>query len=149
MKRYLASIVCITALLAGCASTIARLKGPDADLKYSDYAGKPITSFWMSSFDGWTPVEKDQLAVRTGINKVYLITVAPYCPDLRFAQGIGITSMGDYVDRFDKIIVEHIRCLIKQIQPVDMKKMEADRKALKDRPGVTPPASPAPQSNKT
>ena len=133
MKRFLISIMCMTTLLAGCASTIARLKGPDANLKYADYAGKPVTSFWMSSFDGWAPVEKDQLIVRSDMNKVYLVTVAPYCPDLRFARGIAITSMGGSMDRFDKIIVEHIHCLIKSIQPIDMVKMKADREALKKK----------------
>lgn len=133
MKRFLISIMCMTTLIAGCASTIARLKGSDANLKYADYAGSPVTSIWMSSFDGWAPVEKDQLVVRGDINKVYLVTVAPYCPDLRFARGIAITSMGGSLDRFDKVIVERIRCLIKQIQPVDMVKMKADREALKKK----------------
>lgn len=142
MNRLVAITACATMLIAGCASTIARLKGPDANLKYADYAGAPIDSFWRSTFDGWAPVEKDQLVMRSDFDKAYLITVAPFCPNLLFAQRIAITSMGGSMDKFDKIEVDHVRCLIRQIQPVDMKKMDADRKALRDHAAPrTPPAT--------
>ena len=132
MKMLLAALS-IATLLTGCAATIDRLKGPEAQLKYSDYAGAPVSSFWISSFEGWAPVDKNQLAVHGDINKVFLVTVSGYCPNLEFARRIGITSTGSNVDKFDKVIVDHVRCLISEIRPVDMVKMKADAKALKQQ----------------
>src|SRR6187402_4004089 len=76
----------VSALLAGCAT------GPKLD--YTDYAGEPVKSFYMSHFDGWTVVSKNQLVVWTDINKAYLLSVTGYCPDLQFANAIAVTSTG-------------------------------------------------------
>jgi hypothetical protein len=73
------SLAVSAVLLAGCAT------GPKLD--YSDYAGEPVKSFYMSTFDGWTVVSRDQLVIWSGLNKAYLLTVTGYCPDLQFANG--------------------------------------------------------------
>jgi hypothetical protein len=119
------------ALLTGCASTLAKLNGPQ--LNYSEYAGEPVKSFYMANFDGWSAVSKDQLVVWSGINKAYLLTVTGYCPDLQFANAIAVTSTGNTVDRFEKVIVGRDRCLIKEIRPLDVKQMKEDRKLLREQ----------------
>jgi hypothetical protein len=118
-------------LLAGCASTLAKLNGPK--LNYSEYAGEPVKSFYMSNFDGWSAVNKDQLVVWSGMNKAYLIKVAGYCPDLEFAHAIAVTSTGNTVDRFEKVIVGRDRCLISEIRPIDVKQMKEDRKLMREQ----------------
>jgi hypothetical protein len=118
-------------LLAGCASTLAKLNGPKLD--YSEYAGEPVKSFYMSNFDGWSAVNKDQLVVWSGMNKAYLIKVAGYCPDLEFAHAIAVTSTGNTVDRFEKVIVGRDRCLISEIRPIDVKQMKEDRKLMREQ----------------
>lgn len=122
--------VLAAALLTGCASALAKMSGPK--LNYAEYAGEPVKSFYMANFDGWSAVSKDQLVVWSGLNKAYLLTVTGYCPDLQFANTIAVTSTGNTVDRFEKVIVGRDRCLISEIRPIDVKQMKADRKILRD-----------------
>jgi Family of unknown function (DUF6491) len=114
-----------TALLAGCAT------GPKLD--YTDYAGEPVRSFYMNTFDGWTVVSKDQLVVWTGLNKAYLLTITGYCPDLQFANAIAVTSTANTVDKFEKVIVGKDRCFINEIRPLDTKLMKEDRKLIREQ----------------
>jgi hypothetical protein len=111
-------------LLTGCAT------GPK--LNYTEYAGEPIKSFYMSNFDGWSAVSKDQLVVWAGMNKAYLLKIEGYCPDLQFANAIAVTSTGNTVDKFEKVIVGRDRCLISEIRPLDVKQMKADRKIMRE-----------------
>jgi len=120
----LAGAVC-TAALAGCATA--------PKLDYTDYAGEPVKSFYMNNFDGWSTVSKDQIVVWTGLNKAYLITINGYCPDLQFANAIAVTSTGNTVDKFEKVIVGRDRCFIKEIRPLDTKQMKEDRKLLREQ----------------
>ena len=131
-------IITIAAVMvSGCASTIARLKGPDVDMKYADYAGEPVKSFWLSSFDGWTVVSDNQVVIRAGFDKAYLVKVTGYCPDLKFTNTLGVTSFAGQVDKFEKIVVGHDRCMINEIRPVDVARMRADSKALKKQAAAT------------
>src|SRR5690349_2063271 len=120
----LAGAVC-TALFAGCAT--------NPKLDYTDYAGEPVKSFYMSHFDGWSAVSKDQLVVWTDINKAYLLDVTGYCPDLQYANAIAVTSTANTVDKFEKVIVGKDRCFINTIRPVDLKQMKADRKLMRQQ----------------
>jgi hypothetical protein len=129
-----AAVAACTALMAGCAT------GPKLD--YTDYAGEPVKSFYMNNFDGWSSVSKDQLVVWTGMNKAYLISVNGYCPDLQYANAIAVTSTGNTVDKFEKVIVGRDRCFIKEIRPLDTKQMKEDRKLLREqmkKPEAPPP----------
>ena len=120
----LAGAVC-TALFAGCAT--------NPKLDYTDYAGEPVKSFYMSHFDGWSAVSKDQLVVWTDINKAYLLNVTGYCPDLQYANAIAVTSTANTVDKFEKVIVGKDRCFINTIRPLDTKQMKEDRKLLREQ----------------
>ena len=115
------------ALLAGCASM------RKSQLDYHEYTGEPVKSFYMSNFDGWAPVSKDELVVWSGINKAYLIRVTGYCPDLQFANAIAVTSTAHTVDKFEKVIVGRDRCFINEIRPLDTKQMKEDRKLLNEQ----------------
>ncbi len=127
MKNSLVTTTILAAaLLTACASYRPRLD-------YTDYAGEPGKSFYMSDFDGWSSVSKDQLVVWAGMNKAYLLTVTGYCPDLQFANTIAVTSTGNTVDKFEKVIVGRDRCLIREIRPIDVKQMKADRKVLREQ----------------
>jgi hypothetical protein len=120
------SIVGAAALLAGCASNRAKLD-------YTDYAGEPVKSFYMSNFDGWSAVSKDQVVVWAGMNKAYLLTIAGYCPDLQFANTIAVTSTANTVDKFEKVLVGRDKCLIREIRPIDVKQMKSDRKLIREQ----------------
>jgi hypothetical protein len=125
-----AAVLLAAAALTGCASTLAKLNGPK--LNYTEYAGEPVKSFYMSNFDGWSAVSKDQLVVWSGLNKAYLLTITGYCPDLQFANAIAVTSTANTVDKFEKVIVGGDRCLISEIRPVDVKQMKEDRKIIRE-----------------
>ena len=130
----LAGAVC-TALLGGCAT--------NPKLDYTDYALEPVKSFYMSHFDGWTAVSKDQLVVWTDLNKAYLLSINGYCPDLQFANAIAVTSTGSTVDKFEKVIVGRDRCFINEIRPLDTKQMKEDRKLLREQMKKAPDTPPA------
>jgi hypothetical protein len=127
MKTSLVMIAAAAMVLAGCAS----LK--KSQLDYHEYTGEPIKSFYMSNFDGWAPVSKDELVVWSGINKAYMLKVTGYCPDLQFAHAIAVTSTANTVDKFEKVIVGRDRCFIQEIRPVDVKQMKADRKLMREQ----------------
>src|SRR6478735_12656772 len=138
-KGASASLTAAAALLAGCAT------GPKLD--YTDYAGEPVKSFYMANFDGWTVISKDQLVIWSGMNKAYLLTVTGYCPDLQHVNAIAVTSTGNTVDRFEKVIVGKDRCFINEIRPLDTKQMKEDRKLIyeqRKKPQEPPPPEPAP-----
>jgi hypothetical protein len=118
-------VIAAAALLAGCAT------GPKLD--YTDYAGEPVKSFYMSNFDGWNVISKDQLVVWSGMNKAYLLKVTGYCPDLQYANAIAVTSTANTVDRFEKVIVGRDRCFINEIRPLDTKQLKEDRKLLREQ----------------
>ena len=128
MKTSLAivSSLAAAALLAGCASQ-------KSQLDYHEYTGEPVKSFYMSNFDGWAPVSKDEVVVWAGINKAYLLKITGYCPDLQFANAIAVTSTANTVDKFEKVIVGRDRCFIQEIRPVDVKQMKADRKLMREQ----------------
>jgi hypothetical protein len=117
--------------LAACTSVLHKNKGDE--LKYQDYAGEPISSFWMPTMDGWTVVDDKLIVIRTQMNKEYLIKITGFCPELKFANAIGVTSSGSTVDRFEKIIVGQDKCMISEIRPIDAVRMKADRKALQSK----------------
>ena len=87
----------------------------------------------MTTFEGWTAVEDKQLVVRTAFNKAYLLKVSGFCPDLKFAMTIGVTSFAGQVDKFEKVIVGKDKCLISEIRPIDVTRMKADSKAKKQQ----------------
>ena len=124
MKTSVVAAAMAIGLVAGCASS--------PKLDYREYAGQPVKSFYMNSYDGWTPVSKDQLVVWTGLNEAYLLKVTGYCPNLQYANAIGVTSTANTVDKFEKIIVGRDRCFINEIRPIDTKQMKEDRKLLRE-----------------
>jgi hypothetical protein len=131
MKIALVITLAAAVMLAGCASTLKKLQGPKLD--YHEYTGEPVKSFYMSNFDGWTSVSKDEVVVWSGMNKAYLLKLTGYCPDLQFATAIAVTSTASTVDRFEKVIVGRDRCFIQEIRPVDVKQMKADRKLMREQ----------------
>ena len=139
MKTSLLVAATAAGLLAGCVQT--------PKLDYREYVGEPVKSFYMDNFDGWTAIAKDQLVVWSGVNKAYLLTVTGFCPDLQVAQAIAVTSTGNTVDRFEKVIVGRDRCFIHEIRPLDTKQMKEDRKLMREqmKKPQEPPPPPEPK----
>lgn len=133
-RLAVACAVIVVTTLAGCGTGLPR-KGDALKLSYVDYAGEPVEQIVaMNGVDSWTPVSRTQLVIWTGINEAWLLTVWDSCPDLQFAQGIRVTQTVRSISRFEKVQVGRDECPITRIQPVDVKRMRADRKAAKPQP---------------
>ncbi|MFZ9708598.1 MAG: DUF6491 family protein [Steroidobacteraceae bacterium] len=124
----------VVVLLSACAAGVPRKAGAPK-LSYVDYAGEPVEQIVaMRGVDSWTPVSRTQLVIWTGINEAWLITVWDTCRDLDFADTISVTRTGSTISRFEKVHVGADACPISKIQPVDVKRMRADRKAANPQP---------------
>ncbi len=128
---------------AGCANNRA-LRVEQQLQRFEAAAGLPVKSFRYFGFNSWTSLGREHLAVWTRPNEAWLINVHGFCPDLDFAQRIGITSsMNRVYARFDTVITEQGRCRIKTIRPVDVKALrelqrEARRQEVEMRDSGTP-----------
>jgi len=126
MKVVLITTVLMAAALAGCSGAQAR-RDQLAAQRYQDFAGAPIDGFNVIRLDGWTPVSRNQLVVWNAPSEAYLITVWKSCEDLRFADGIGVTSTVRRVSKFETINVGATRCPISEIRPIDVKQMREEQ----------------------
>jgi len=130
--KTLTAIFLAGVLASGCATTgggIERTKGEQLLDKYEPYLGEPVRSFTALQKDSWQPISRTQLVLWTTINEAYLLTVTGNCTQLPFAQTVGVTSTTSQITTLDSVIVRGDRCPITQIQPIDVRRMKADRYA--------------------
>ena len=134
-RSYLlgACVLIATALLTSCSDIPLKQREAAERSRFEAYAGKPVDHFtWITRYDGWEPISRDELVVWTNINDAYLITVFEPCTDLMFARHIGLTPTADTIyAHFDSVRVEGWRCIINTIQPVDYRRMQQDQRAAK------------------
>jgi hypothetical protein len=116
------------AILAACSGIPLKQRESAERDRFEAYAGKPVDHFtWLTHYEGWEPISKNQLVVWTDIDQAYLLTVFQPCTDLMFARRIGLSSTADTVyAHFDSVSAEGWRCIIDTIQPVDYRRMEQD-----------------------
>jgi hypothetical protein len=138
MKKTLQFAAVLTAALAAGAWAAQLPKHSDAkDLaRFERYAGPPqrdMHYFRLDNFQylGRNAKGQDAIAVWTGVNQVYLLTLEQPCIDLDFAFAIGLTSTaGDVNAGMDFVKYNRNgpqRCRILQIQKVDYKAMRAEK----------------------
>ena len=60
--------------------------------RYQAAAGAPVPSFRYFSFNSWTSLGREHVAVWTRPNEAWLIELKPLCPELDFAQRIAFRS---------------------------------------------------------
>lgn len=123
-----AGAVLAAALLASCSGIPLKQRDAAERARFEAYAGKPVDHFtWLTGYDGWEPISRDQLVVWTDINQAYLITVFRPCTDLMFARRIALSpTAGTVYAHFDSVRAEGWNCMIKTIQPVDYRRMQHD-----------------------
>jgi hypothetical protein len=131
--KTLTAFIFAAVLASGCATTgnggIERTNGERLLDKYEPYVGEPVNSFTALRQDSWQPISRTQLVLWTSINDAYLLTVDNTCPELQFAQTVGVTSTTSSISTLDSVLVRGHRCPIRQIQPIDIRRMKADRNA--------------------
>ena len=135
MKTVTATVLAAF-IASACATSGGEIERSSSDrllTRYEPFVGEPIDRFTAFRPDSWQPISRTQLVVWTSINDAYLLTVDNTCPELNFAQKIGVTSTGSSISKFDSVIVRDQRCRIEQIQPIDVERMKADRRAAEAR----------------
>src|SRR5579872_2826373 len=133
-------VVVAAVLLSSCSSIPLAQREAAERARFEAYAGKPVDHFtWLTHYEGWEPISRNQLVVWTDINQAYLITVFKPCTDLMFARRIGLTSTADSVyAHFDHVRADGWTCIINTIQPVDYLRMQRDeREAAKHKKSGT------------
>ncbi len=128
MNRIVLAVLMV-ALTAGCAGGLRRVSHEEVLAQYLDYAGEPVRGFTSIRLQSWQPLARDRLILWTGVNEAYLVTVWDNCQDLLFTNSIGVSSTGSQVSTFDHVQVGRDRCQIKEIRPVNVRQMKADRAA--------------------
>ena len=120
----------VVAMLAGCAGGSPRVEHSETLDRYLDYAGEPVDRATSFRLDSWELVGRDRIVLWTGVNEAYLVTVWDTCRDLQFTQHIRVVSgIDNQISRFDKVMVGRDTCPIKEIRPIDVRQMKADRAA--------------------
>jgi len=130
MKHFAWWILTIAALLTACAG-IPRDDGELSPLdRYMAYAGDPVDRFnFPQRIRSWSPVDREHLLIRVGPRETYLLAVGGGCIGLQTTRSIGISSrVGSttVTSGLDEIQLDHDRCRITEIRPVDADRMRAD-----------------------
>jgi hypothetical protein len=144
LKIHGAWLLSATVLLSACSGIPLKQRQDELRARYEAYAGPPIEQFtYLGRYDSWQPIGTNELVVWTTISQAYLITVAPPCENLEFANRIGLTQTANTVSaRFDFVRVGHQwRCPIQQIRPVDYLRMRQDMRKETEAAKAAQPAS--------
>jgi hypothetical protein len=126
--------VAATLIVSACAGIPKRTTDTEELERFQQYAGEPVSSInYLGRYDSWRPLGRDNLAIWTGINEAYLLTIAGPCNDLPWANRIAIKSRGPTLSRGDTVIVGRgERCMITELRPIDYRKMKQDDKAQQE-----------------
>lgn len=120
--------------LASCAGSASYRARQDAELaRFEQHTGKPIERIRaFMGVDRWQSLSPVKLAIWTGVNRAYLLTLRAPCNGLEFQTAIGISSTNHIIERrFDKVYFENQVCYIAEIRPVDYKAMKQERRTEK------------------
>lgn len=130
--RNVILLLTMLAALGACKSMKNREPDEQVLARYMDNAGAPIDRFsYLGRFDSWRALSRDKVAVWTGINEAYLLTVDSPCNNLQFTSSIGLTNTTGTVTRgFDSVLIGNDeRCRIREIRKIDYKKVREIERA--------------------
>lgn len=127
----------VVATLAACAGVKRDAAEAEAPLEhYRAHAGEPVDRFsYPLRLRGWHAVDREHLLVRTGTNTAYLLQVAGGCVGLRTAHRIGMTTRSSrnvVSSGVDEITLEHDRCRIIEIRPLDYQGFRAGQRVARE-----------------
>ncbi|ULU26672.1 DUF6491 family protein [Dyella terrae] len=128
--KHLLAAVAVVAALGGCTRVgkdyTSRMEARQQ--AYVAAAGDPVNSFHYFSLWSWEPLSDEQLAIYTRSNEAWLIDLDGRCRNLEFTNHIALTSSASEVSvKFDRVLTgpPDPPCFIKQIRPVDLKKLDS------------------------
>jgi hypothetical protein len=125
----------LAAGIAACSSIPSAQRDQQRQQAYNAAAGAPITSFrFMTRIWSWEPLSDSQLVVYTVPNTAYLLDVWT-CPNLPWAQAIGLTSTLRSVSvNFDKVLTgrNYVPCTITKIRPINLAQLKIQQAAQRE-----------------
>jgi len=125
--KLIACFVAGLVLAAGAQAQTRKTQQENLD-RYERYAGDPIDEFNFWTMYKWSLVGSEKVVVWPNINEAYLVTVEKPCPGLEWARGISVTSQQTHTvsRKFDFVKFGKGQCQIKEIRPIDYKRMMKD-----------------------
>jgi hypothetical protein len=132
MKSLIPCCALLAVVLAGCSDMPIAQREAQRQAAYAAAAGAPVRSFRFFNLYSWEPLGNGQLAVYTKPNEAWLLNLGGGCPNLDFANAIGLTSNLNQVSvGFDKVIAgrDIYPCTITDIRPVDVSRLKLEQEA--------------------
>ena len=118
-------------LMLAAVSSLALAKRTPTD--YAAYAGEPVKEIKFSQLYNWQRVNDRQLVVWTKPSTAYLLSLRHDCDALSGRVTVEIGGVDGIQGRLQAgmgdVIVGQLRCRVDTIQPLDLARMNADRKA--------------------
>jgi hypothetical protein len=130
MVRLFAAALVLT--LLACTTPAQFGARENAELaRFERHAGAPVERInTYTGLDQWRSFSPDKLAIWTGVNRVFLLTLRAPCSGLEFQQTLAISSSNNIIDRrFDKVHVDGLVCFIAEIRPVDYRALKQEERA--------------------
>lgn len=118
--------------LAACSGIPRHESSAQLLARYTAYAGAPVSELrTYSPFDSWSSIDDRHVLIQTGIRDAYLLTVAPPCINLPFANRLALTSRFPHTvsSGFNSIRVERESCRITEIRPVNYRQLREQMRA--------------------
>lgn len=131
MKALLLALAMASAL-AGCATHT--LSDPDRLALYQAHAGEPVNHIRYVRAISWDTVGDQHLMLETRPNEAWLLTLSGPC--VTFSNGspfLKLDARNGLLSRFDRVQIADSRvdCQIREIQPLDLKAVQAKEKAMR------------------
>jgi Family of unknown function (DUF6491) len=123
-------------MLAGCSDIPIAQREAQRQAAYAKAAGPSVRSFrFFNTLYSWEPLGNGQLAVYTRPNEAWLLDLGGGCPNLDFANAIGLTSQLNQVSvGFDKVLTGredrgNFPCTITAIRSIDVSRLKLEQQA--------------------
>ena len=130
MPRIILMVAGIATLLAACASAPPAERRAQRLASFLQYAGEPVEEIRGFTLTRVEVVGPSSVVFWVRVSEIYLVTVQPHCPELEWANRIGVRqSMNVLRARFDAVTVRGIDCRIREIRPVDGERWRASQRA--------------------
>lgn len=128
MKTKIYVLLAILVPLAACAATMSPKQRAEHAARVQAAALAPITHINLitQGFYAWHAINDHQIVAYMTPTRAYLLDL-PSCPGLEHTPAIAITSrMGQVSVNFDSVTTSlvGVPCQIKQIRPLDMKRLK-------------------------
>jgi hypothetical protein len=132
MKALVPCAALLLTMLTACSDVPVGQRQAQRQAAYAAAAGAPVRSFRFINLYSWEPLGDGQLAVYTRPKEAWLLDLGGSCPNLDFANAIGITSSFNQVSvGFDKVLTGRGRypCTITNIRPIDITRLKVEQEA--------------------